>query len=48
MSKNSAKSNYANLMDWLKVNEAKRLKMANTRKPSQWYEAETAKRNQYV
>ncbi len=43
MSKNSAKSNYANLMEWLNHIQAKRLKTANTRKPSEWYEVEQAK-----
>ena len=45
MSKNSAKSNYANLMEWLNHIQAKRLKMSNTRKPSEWYEEEIANSN---
>jgi hypothetical protein len=47
MSKNSARSNYTNLMEWLKVNEAKRPKTLSTRKPSEWYEAELAKQPKF-
>jgi len=47
MSKNSARSNYANLMEWLKVNESKRSKASATRKPSEWYEAEVAKQPKF-
>jgi hypothetical protein len=44
MSKNSAKSNYTQLTEWLNVFQSKRPKTPTTRKPSEWYEAELAKR----
>jgi hypothetical protein len=47
MSKNSARSNYTNLMEWLNHIQVKRSKTSNTRKPSEWYEAEIAKQPKF-
>jgi len=47
MSKNSAKCNYTQLTEWLNYIQVKRPKTSNTHKPSQWYEAEIAKRPKF-
>lgn len=47
MSKNSAKSNYTQLTDWLNYIQVKRPKTPNTR-TSKWYEAEQAKQRRHA